>query len=160
METIKIFWNESGSDVEVLSSISLSDEQILSIRSIPPYFDEIEMVVEKDGHHIQVTDCIGKTDDITTVLTAKRFDELIYEALYRDDLEWLINRITYKDDVEYYTDFLQIKELTDKEKFDMYMKVPHEELVRMKIEEEKYVKMMDDFIDRNNLRITFSNGKN
>ena len=56
--------------------------------------------------------------------------------------------------------FLQVVELTDKEKFDMYMKVPHEELVRMKIEEEKYVKMMDDFIDRNNLRITFSNEKN
>ena len=56
--------------------------------------------------------------------------------------------------------FLQVVELTDEEKFDMYMKVPHEELVRMKIEEEKYVKMLDDFIDRNNLRITFSNGKN
>ena len=40
--------------------------------------------------------------------------------------------------------FLQVVELTDEEKFDMYMKVPHEELVRMKIEEEKYVKMMEN----------------
>lgn len=34
--------------------------------------------------------------------------------------------------------------MTDEEKFDMYMKVPHEMLVRMKIEEEKYVAMLED----------------
>ena len=34
--------------------------------------------------------------------------------------------------------------MTDEEKFEMYMKVPHEELVRMKIESEKYEKLMND----------------
>lgn len=39
---------------------------------------------------------------------------------------------------------MQIVELTDEEKFDMYMKIPHEELVRMKIEEEKHIKMLEE----------------
>ena len=37
----------------------------------------------------------------------------------------------------------QVVEMTDEEKFEMYMKVPHEELVRMKIEEERILKMME-----------------
>ena len=39
--------------------------------------------------------------------------------------------------------FVQIVEMTDEEKFEMYIKVSHEELVRMKIESEKYEKMME-----------------
>lgn len=35
--------------------------------------------------------------------------------------------------------FFQVKDMTDEEKYEMYMKVPHEELVKMKIEEEKYI---------------------
>lgn len=37
----------------------------------------------------------------------------------------------------------QVVEMTDEEKFEMYMKVPHEELVRMKIEEERVLKMLE-----------------
>lgn len=33
--------------------------------------------------------------------------------------------------------FYQVKDMSDEEKFDMYMKTPHEELVKMKIEEER-----------------------
>lgn len=40
--------------------------------------------------------------------------------------------------------FIQQVKMTDEEKFDMYMKVPHEELVRMKIEEERILEMMDN----------------
>lgn len=32
---------------------------------------------------------------------------------------------------------VQVIEMTDEEKYEMYMKIPHEELVKMKIEEEK-----------------------
>lgn len=39
---------------------------------------------------------------------------------------------------------VQLVEMTDDEKFNMYMKVPHEDLVKMKIEEEKYVKYLED----------------
>ena len=39
--------------------------------------------------------------------------------------------------------YIQQVEMTDDEKFDMYMKVPHDELVRMKIESEKYIKMLE-----------------
>ena len=40
--------------------------------------------------------------------------------------------------------FFQVKDMTDEEKYDMYMKVPHEDLVKMKIAEEKYIKMLID----------------
>ena len=39
---------------------------------------------------------------------------------------------------------VQVIEMTDEEKYEMYMKIPHEELVKMKIEEEKSMKMMED----------------
>ena len=38
----------------------------------------------------------------------------------------------------------QVVEMTDEEKFEMYMKISHEELVRMKIEEERVLKMMEE----------------
>ena len=38
---------------------------------------------------------------------------------------------------------VQVVDMTDEEKFEMYMKVPHEELVRMKIEEERILKMLE-----------------
>lgn len=40
--------------------------------------------------------------------------------------------------------FIQQVKMTDEEKFNMYMKIPHEELVMMKIEEEKYVDMLEN----------------
>ena len=40
--------------------------------------------------------------------------------------------------------FYQLKEMTDEEKYEMYMKVPHEDLVKMKIESEKYMKMLEN----------------
>lgn len=40
--------------------------------------------------------------------------------------------------------FFQVKDMTDEEKYEMYMKVPHEDLVKMKIAEEKYIKMLID----------------
>lgn len=42
---------------------------------------------------------------------------------------------------------VQVVKMTDEEKFEMYMKVPHEELVRMKIEEEK---VLDDVTEKLN----------
>lgn len=50
---------------------------------------------------------------------------------------------------------VQVIEMTDEEKYEMYMKVPHEELVKMKIEEERIMKMMEDqyghlpYLDKN-----------
>ena len=41
----------------------------------------------------------------------------------------------------------QVIEMTDEEKFEMYMKVPHEELVRMKIEEERVLKLMEETVN-------------
>lgn len=38
---------------------------------------------------------------------------------------------------------VQLQKMTDEEKFEMYMKVSHEDLVKMKIEEEKYVEMLE-----------------
>ena len=39
---------------------------------------------------------------------------------------------------------VQVVKMTDEEKFKMYMEVPHEELVRMKIEEEKVVEHLEE----------------
>lgn len=39
--------------------------------------------------------------------------------------------------------YCQLKDMTDQEKFEMYMNVPHEKLVRMKIEEEKLVEQLE-----------------
>ena len=39
--------------------------------------------------------------------------------------------------------FVQVVELTPEEKFEMYMQVPHEDLVRMKIEEERILKIVE-----------------
>lgn len=38
----------------------------------------------------------------------------------------------------------QVIEMTDEEKYEMYMKIPHEELVKMKIEEEKVLKLLEE----------------
>ena len=40
--------------------------------------------------------------------------------------------------------FYQVKEMTDDEKYDVYMNVSHEDLVKMKIAEEKYVEMLEN----------------
>lgn len=48
-------------------------------------------------------------------------------------------------------DFYQVVEQTPEEKFKMYMDVPHEDLIRMKIEEERLMKMMEE--ELNNLRL-------
>ena len=39
--------------------------------------------------------------------------------------------------------YLHVVEMTPEEKFEMYMQVPHEELVRMKIEEERILKIVE-----------------
>ena len=39
--------------------------------------------------------------------------------------------------------FVQVVEMTPEEKFEMYMKVPHEDLVRMKIEEERVLNQLE-----------------
>lgn len=38
---------------------------------------------------------------------------------------------------------VQLKKMTDEEKFEMYMQIPHEQLVRMKIEEERVLEEME-----------------
>lgn len=40
--------------------------------------------------------------------------------------------------------YCQLKDMTEQEKFEMYMNVPHEKLVRMKIEEEKVLEQLED----------------
>ena len=39
--------------------------------------------------------------------------------------------------------FVQVVEMTPEEKFEMYMKVPHEELISMKIESERIMEIQD-----------------
>lgn len=39
---------------------------------------------------------------------------------------------------------IQVIKMSDEEKFKMYMEVPHEELVRMKIEEERLMEIMEN----------------
>ena len=39
--------------------------------------------------------------------------------------------------------FVQVVEMTPEEKFEMYMQVPHEDLVKMKIEEERILKIIE-----------------
>ena len=39
---------------------------------------------------------------------------------------------------------MQVIKMTNEEKFKIYMEVPHEELVRMKIEEEKLMEIMEN----------------
>ena len=46
--------------------------------------------------------------------------------------------------------FAQVVEMTPEEKFEMYMQVPHEDLVRMKIEEERVLKIVE--AERDNYR--------
>lgn len=41
------------------------------------------------------------------------------------------------------SNFVQVIEMTPEEKFEMYMKIPHEDLVRMKIEEERILKIVE-----------------
>lgn len=38
---------------------------------------------------------------------------------------------------------LQVQKMTDEEKFKMYMDIPHEDLVRMKIEEERVLEEVE-----------------
>ena len=39
--------------------------------------------------------------------------------------------------------YCQLKDMTEQEKFEMYMNVPHEKLVRMKIEEERVLEEVE-----------------
>ena len=48
------------------------------------------------------------------------------------------------------SNFVQVIEMTPEEKFEMYMQVPHEDLVRMKIEEERILKIVE--AERDNYR--------
>ena len=43
---------------------------------------------------------------------------------------------------------VQVVEMTDEEKFEMYMKVPHEDLVRMKIEEERVLNQLEKELEK------------
>ena len=45
--------------------------------------------------------------------------------------------------MEVNSNFVQVIEMTPEEKFEMYMQVPHEDLVRMKIEEERILKIVE-----------------
>lgn len=42
---------------------------------------------------------------------------------------------------------VQVVKMSDEEKFEMYMNTPHEDLVRMKIEEEKYVEQLEQQVN-------------
>lgn len=93
MTYIKILWDDN-SIAHVQSTIDLNDSQIKTLCSFPPYYDELELIVEKDGHHIQVIKCFGITNNIISQLTELQFDELVYESDY-NGIEWLTNRIDY-----------------------------------------------------------------
>ena len=45
--------------------------------------------------------------------------------------------------MEVSSNFVQVVEMTPEKKFKMYMEVPHEDLVRMKIEEERILKIVE-----------------
>ena len=88
-----MLWDDNCIE-HVQSSLDLDESQIKTFCSFPPYYDELELIVEKDGHYIRAIKCFGITNNIISQLTELQFDELIYESDY-NGIEWLTNRIDY-----------------------------------------------------------------